>query len=178
MSDLAAMMPTLIAKKHFTVEMAIECGFAPEDVREVHYEQVQAQINEIIAEPVNVLEYERRFSPEEMGMLQRGVRAMNMEDKWNITFDDANNEVKFERSWTSDVVLFIMPVDVEQMKCERFRANTVPFERNSPQDIVNLFSIVLDHVVFELPMPRPFIYLEPFSMSMWSWIGRRALVTA
>ena len=29
MSDLAAMMPTLIAKKHFTVEMAIECGFNP-----------------------------------------------------------------------------------------------------------------------------------------------------
>ena len=73
--------------------------------------------------------------------------------------------------------MFVMPLDVEQMRCERFRANTVLFERNGPQDIVNLFSIVLDHVDFELPMPRPFIFLEPFSMYMWSWIGNRALIT-
>ena len=51
-----------------------------------------------LEEPVNVLEYERRFSQDEMGMLQRGVRAQAMEDKWDISFDDANNEVKFVRS--------------------------------------------------------------------------------
>ena len=73
--------------------------------------------------------------------------------------------------------MFIMQVDVEQMKCERFRANTALFERNSPQDIVNLFSIVLDHVVFELPMPRPLAFPDPEFLMMWGWIGNRVLVT-
>ena len=101
-----------------------------------------------------------------------------MEDKWNINYNAETNQVKFERSWTPGRPIFIMEMDMSQMKCARFKFHSCLLEQNDIFMITFLFNVVLDHVVFERPFPVPFVFGEPVSTMMWQWIGRRANITA
>jgi hypothetical protein len=146
------------------------------DAREVHYEQVQATIVE--EELSNTIRFERNFEPHEMDMIVRGVRAASMEDKWNIDYNAETNQVKFERSWTPGRPIFIMDMDMSQMKCVKFKFHSCLLEQNDILMIAFMFNVVLDHVVLERPFPVPFVFGEAGSMMIWQWIGRRALITA
>ena len=70
-----------------------------------------------------------------------------------------------------------MEMDMSQMKCVRFKFHSCLLEENDILMITFLFTVVLDHVVFERPFPLPFLG-EPVSTMTWQWIGRPANITA
>ena len=74
--------------------------------------------------------------------------------------------------------MFIMQLDMRQMRCVGFKAHSLLMENNAVDEVIFLFNVVLEHVVFERPFPRPFVFGEPASMRMWHWIGIRANITA
>jgi hypothetical protein len=173
------------------------CGRAPEDAREVHYEQVQAQIWETREDPeeqqqpredppppAEVAEeaddmvgvfYPRNFSVDEMIKLEHGVTNLpGMEHKWVVEYRgrDAPDGpyVRFVRSWSGEL-LFVMPVNESRRSSGIFFVKRSLYEEHTEEDINHLFDILLNVVVFKERFPYDFQFGEPVSMMWWSWIG-------
>ena len=41
----------------------------------------------------------------------------------------------------------------------------------APHEVSALFELVLNHVVFQRPLERPFVFGEQESMELWHWLG-------
>ena len=132
---------------------------------------------------MRTVEYTRTFTEDEWSMLEVGTVAMRMEEKWDLVRHDHDHNLFFARSWSQRIV-FILPLDQSgsrtctQLFVHNDVSDEIALNVNPPVDVAYWFNLVVDHVLFQRPVPEPFVFGSRRSMILWSWIGDRATVTA
>jgi hypothetical protein len=109
----------------------------------------------------------------ERGMMEAGVRAQAMEEKWDVTFED--ERLLFSGSWTG---IPIFSVDVSPLGCDddafgtlgMARVNADPNAyRARPEEVMGQLEEVVEAVLFGRPLPLPRSEEEFFRL--WSNVG-------
>ena len=125
--------------------------------------------------------YERSFTAEEMLALDNGVEARAMEDKWDIHQDGVN--VFFRRSWSGQL-FFVLPLDTTTMACTELHVDRNYMNMldavDMASEVVRVFELVLNHVVFQRPLEVPFVFGEQVQgeLDLWAWIGSSCVPAA
>ena len=99
-----------------------------------------------------------------MSALEIGVVAMTMEDKWDIVCQANDNHVVFNSSWT-DQLWCVLSLDTSTRACTALYVDSDYMDRldnaGATHEVIVVFELVLNHVVFKRPLARPFVFAEP-----------------
>ena len=106
---------------------------------------------------------------------EQGVTNLpGMEHKWIVEYRgrDAPDGpyVRFVRSWSGEL-LFVMPLNESRRSSGIFFVKRTWFVEHTEEEIIRLFDILLNVVVFKERFPYEFNNHDPVSMMWWSWIG-------
>ena len=173
--EMAVVEPTVLGMQYFlAVPQLIEQSSSSSLQTALPHQMMSFRVN------LTLIEYERSFTEEEMALLVNGVVARCMEDKWEVEFQHVDEpHVLFMRSWSRNQVFAVLPVNQDTRTCTELWVNSdylATVERQYPhEDVASVFDLIVNHVVFGRPLEHQFVFGKPFSMYLWSWLGRSCL---